>query len=435
MPPSFLDIELYASSRATVAQLKQFEPSRHDAVRLFKKFAPRQLDCYGIVTAFEAIGDLPNLRRLELCAKANYMYCQYHHNYSGTGSSVVGDGNSSHGNGITDLPVQALTKCLQRSLHLKDLLMDRVELCGDTPDLQALADVVRTHPTLERVYINECNASPQAVPLNVLLEAAAANPHVKTLSATHCNWVGIGATLRRLGALTQGLESLRLKGPLTHADPTDWLHFAQGLQHNTSLKEVKITSCQVPAGVGIAMARLIKCNKALEKFAIEMQAIQDIVPLCCALATNDTLNALEVMVQSPGPAALQQAVTNLLARAMRSNYTLANLSLCSPTAMISNPTLEFYLRLNRSGERRHWVTRGAFEMSKSEWMDILAAHAQDLTTLHYILTLNPTLVVGSSFSSEPKGLPKEVRGKSSLQCADDTDAPPRKRQRREVNSR
>lgn len=368
MPSAFLDVVLGASARIAAAQTKLFDQERQNTVRVFSNTfnAPKRMGDEEVVTVFQVLGSLPHLERLEL-NRSNFR-C----------NTLV-------------LPALALARALQRARCLKDLLLAGIRLSGSSAEMMILAEAVLHHSSLKRLFINDCHPTHGSATLAPFLHAATTNPRLETLTVSHTTWAG--HALYPVNHEVSCLKSLRLSGALC-LDPTECLHLIESLQFSKTLKELRISDCALSPGIGTAVANLIARNQVLEEVVLELTMLIDSLPIAQALVSNTNLKRLELLVHCPESSAFQCFSTSLFADAMSINCYMHYFCLRSSLRSLSNPRLDFFLRLNRCG-KRHLLEHPKRPLATEDWVDAIAANSTDVSILYYILLLNPALCQGN----------------------------------------
>jgi len=339
------------------------------------------------------------------------------------------------------LPAQALRNALGcPNSRLSYLALEDVRLSGTIDDFKDVARAVRSSRALKTVRMLRCGpAHDSRAKLDPIIVALASVPTLKdiTLSSTHVD----DETLGKLGE-SKSLEVVSLDhmsicggiplGQLCRSSTIKDLKFwgmpeinddvtfmTSALATNQSLKMLRIRYCNLQQESGIQLSKMIRINSNLESISLENMTWKDFgLPLCKSLETNKTLRSLSLSIDGKDINAKEDAVqvtkgleqnTSLrkfrlilrdidgdvvreafaepVMQLLQKNFTLESIYLNSSSWSLGRE-VEFFLALNRTRKRHLLRNENA---TKGEYMNMLAAHSEDLSITHYVLKMNPSL--------------------------------------------
>ncbi|CAB9517213.1 expressed unknown protein [Seminavis robusta] len=172
-----------------------------------------------------------------------------------------------------------------------------------------------------------------------------------------------------------------------------------------------------------AVAMLVRANRpGLESLAIGVTCEGGLSPIIQALHTNDSLKTLKVAmngIRHFSFGMLPQQTTDAISTMLQHNYVLEQIqaSNSNDEATVdtwSDPSIPFYLKLNRAGRGR--LLRGASSREdwigccKEDWIDTIIANREDTSVVFYFLSKNPLLL-----SSDDVGSSTDNTGTEELQ--------------------
>lgn len=319
------------------------------------------------------------------------------------------------------LPVAALAVVLQRSVLLKQLVLEEVRLAGTPEQLEAVAEALRAHPALEIVDLHCC--TPADISQSTLDPLVSALAHIKTLTEVllrntriasnrrvnnqnnnfnlipnnlvngnniinngeeeedttiNTNWEGSSLT-----ALCRS-PSLRI---LTFRDMAEIRDkhvelMAESLRSNVTLRELTLCSSHLGERSGRAMGQVLLANRHLQKLEIQLNSGEHAIPVTEVLQANSSLRRLDLYFNGHISPRIREAFTEMLRR----NYVLLDLN-GSVWRGQSNSEIDFYLRLNRAG-RGDLLTE---HTSRAQWLDTLISQKDDLSIVFSLLSMNPSM--------------------------------------------
>lgn len=341
----------------------------------------------------EAIGKLQYLTRLDLVDFEEY-----------TGNNRIGSGS---------LPILGLAKLLQHAHKLTTLRLNSVHVTGSRADFDAFLQVLSTTTTLlEVVYLMDCLPARESPHLQGMAAALSRLPTlrvveiVETRHAPPTSWSGKAlATL----CTSPYLETLRVRG-------VRWLHdhqielLAQAIidksnsKNNTStchLKELSLLCNDMGPRAVTALCDMLRSNHSIEMLCLNRIALHGASAenLAHALAHNTSVRQLHLYFHLPHQHAcskynhdyyvsVQDLRTLFLQHClMDKNYTLEKI-----VGGWACDDIHLFCKLNTAGRKRLLVSNeNGNKASKHQWVNVLASQQDDVRSLYYLLSQNPTL--------------------------------------------
>ena len=191
----------------------------------------------------------------------------------------------------------------------------------------------------------------------------------------------VALTGKALATLCQSpyLKALRVRGVRFLKDDHIILS-AQALKTNATMNELSFL-CDIGGRAVEALCEMLVVNRSLQVVCLnrimEGKQASDIAR---ALSLNTTVRELHLYFRY---CVIEHLRTSFLAL-MQQNYTLEKLAggwACS--------SLEFYLNLNRAGRKQ--LLGNSIKPSPMDWIDLMATQQDDVRSLFYFLSQNPTL--------------------------------------------
>lgn len=321
------------------------------------------------------------------------------------------------------IPVATLAATVRRASRLRKIYFFRVKLAGSQQDFAELADAVRTHLSLQDVRLGgfeTCSTvdGNQRVETNMdcVVEAMAQVPTLQVvslqLSEARDRAPFSGGALEKLfqSPIVSELYLNRLGLVHEHfrviakeiAQNTD-LRILNLFGNNLSNKSIALISKGLQQNVGLetlvlpcseevlslessaAISHALKVNTTLVNLNLPRGNLSDdgLFHLSEGLSVNKTLRKIEVDVSKHVGEKGRTALLGMLEK----NYGLERLMVGSDGESIKDK-VEYYMRLNEAG-RGSLISKG--HANRAEWVEMLISCSDDLDSLFYFTSLNPTL--------------------------------------------
>ena len=338
------------------------------------------------------------------------------------------------------LPARALQNVLScPTSRLRYLALEDVRISGSFGDFEGVADAVKRSTSLRTVRMYRCGPSEDTrATLDPIIAALATVPTLKdvTISSTHCSDEALGmlgdSNSLEVVALdhmtvcgeplsqlcgSKSIQDLKFWGMPELNDDATFLTSA--LTSNQALRMLRIRHCHLQQESSNLLAEMIGQNTGLERLSLENMHWKDFgEPLRKAFALNHSLKSFSLSIDGKDinvsvnatqlVAGLEQnkslkkfrlllrdmdghkvrdAFLTPLTKLLQTNVTLENLFINSGILDLGED-INFLLKLNRTGKRHLLRDENA---TKHQFVDMLADHSEDMSIIHYVLTMNPAL--------------------------------------------
>ena len=291
---------------------------------------------------------------------------------------------------LVNLFAQSVANVLNNLQRLEFLYLQNVKLSGEEDEFQALADAIEQHPTLRKCRLYMCRPSIRAnATFDPIITALSNARTLEEVTMIHCtisteeqdNWEG--KCLRDL-CRSKKLKILTLTcGPELKDEHIEMM--AEALQTNKTLESVSIRANKLGASAGMAMSRVLKTNRTLERLRVQLSSDEFAGPIVEALHDNKNLQKLGLILPNDVNQKVREQLTLEMTQMLRkSNYNLKDVDLVGWKA---NNRIRFYLKLNQTG-RRSLLAEGA---TRDQWAKTLVSHKDDVSIIYYFLKRNPQL--------------------------------------------
>lgn len=281
-----------------------------------------------------------------------------------------------------NLPVQGLAVVFRNAKKLNSLRIDSVRMSGTRQEFAQFVKELKGHPSLSEIHLVGCLPSRETEMIQCMAEALASLGTlrvveiVETRFSPYDSWSG-----NALADICKSptLKILRVRGVRFLRDDHIIL-MAKALQNHNSLEELSLL-CDIGERAVEAICEMLRENQSLQVVCLNriMEGKQS-ADIARALALNTTVRELHLYFRYCVLEHLRSAFLEL----MEKNYTLEKLAggwVCS--------NLNLYLKLNKAGRKQ--LLGSDAKPSASDWIDLMASQQEDVASVYYLLSQNPTL--------------------------------------------
>jgi hypothetical protein len=325
------------------------------------------------------------------------------------------------------IPIAAITKALtpqdtdvgrrssssntNHNSGLQELELRSICLSGTLKEMEDLAQALSQHSTLIKISLADCRPEGGSCHvLDPLLVALARMPSLKTVELDLMEitrWLQSEESFSKLfhGSNSNNLRTITLS--YMRVPEETIAAMAMALQTNTTLEELYLDRCDsLSRQSTLYMAQMLQHNTSLKKIKMVVKDYEDAIPIAVVLQKyNSTLKSLflrsyhQQVTVSPR---VYQAFLTML----QNNYSLEDLYTFQGNPMTqekTDSTLNFYLKLNRAGRGRlmnHRSTRNddtidmeedEQQVSNDEWVKSIIKSRADVECSFYFLSQNPSV--------------------------------------------
>lgn len=340
---------------------------------------------------FRTIGGMPNLQKLGF--------------HSQSGSSGV-------------LSIQALIAITSHATRMVHFGISDVALWGSQADFQLWATQLQTQLFLQSFCVCECELlePSKTCPLDPLLTVLSILPSLEALFLQAATPNALGQiSPEAVGAIGMApqLQDLRLGNfELKHPHMEQ---MAQVLPSNTVLTELKLDAChEFKLETAHAMARILKNNRRLKSLELGLtQMMKD----DCAVALAKSLHyntTLESFTLSKGANArfrptISKPCQAAFVEMLHQNYKLETLVLFQRFPV--KKEFKLYLTLNKYGRGKLLMNH---ETEREDWIQAIHKVNDDLDSIFYYLSINPSLCNHCFDEEVEEEVPEETAAAAGL---------------------
>lgn len=315
------------------------------------------------------------------------------------------------------LPVNGLRRLLASAVKLKSIRLFGPRMEGSIEEIKALGNIFQKHPTLSNVHMCNVEPLPNNPPLYHMLEGIRANPNALSLSIVYIAWVSEYLTM--LCDESSRLRSLKLNGKSTIFGVDDegpnLMMMMEALKTNTRMKELSLCNFFGLPGTGAVVGDMLRENRTLEKFHVELHDFSETRPLSSALQHGrPPLDDLEICIEHEDKTGAQPVITNNVGEihgglrgaqesmdgfknALEADANLKRLAVFKrPTLRqrgpqhITTKKVEFLLTLNKSMGRQVLLKDYAITPEYLyQWMEL---NSDNPSVIYWILRTRPDLI-------------------------------------------
>ena len=318
------------------------------------------------------------------------------------------------------IPIQALSLSLIQASGLILMELCALELSGSMSDFNTLGAALQNHPSLQEVKIYNCQLAHRSddestaeidTDTNADIDTYALNPLVKAIASIRpLQRLVLNASVKNeLGKLEGESLGLLCLAPNLHSigllgfslDETHMAAMIPGLAQNASsnnpsaLKELCLGTVRLGTKGDKAFAQALESNRTLAYVDLQLEEGESPVHIAEALAENSNINGSlrHLFIHGDITPVSQKA----FADAIQYNYVLESLELMNGS--IHLPAIHFYLRMNALGRKELLEQIDSVEeaindctnKTKEKWMEVLISQRKDISSLFYLLSMNPLL--------------------------------------------
>jgi hypothetical protein len=282
--------------------------------------------------------------------------------------------------GNMQLVTSYLTKLLESSPQLQQVELCQAQLTGD---FDLFSDALANHKAIQELHFWMLRTTP-GVRLDPLINGLS---RLKRAVLDWCEVVpeSAASNWHVLASPTSTLESLVIGQVLFQYETV--CRMTRALNSNHSLTVLGLCGCQLSNKAGIALGQMLHYNTRLDRF--ELSGNPELGDLACmaistGLQNNTRLRRLDL---SDNDAVTKHGYHVLIETLHSCNTTLECMS--TDADRKQEESLNFYLRLNRSGRRKILLQDPG---DQKAWIDTLALQCGvDLDYTCYYLSTNPNL--------------------------------------------
>ena len=314
------------------------------------------------------------------------------------------------------VPVSAITKLLHLAASsgiggglnlLEELELRSIVLAGSRSEMRDMAVALEQHATLSKITLADCRPEAGGATRSNHLDAViTALGKMVSLSDVELDMMELSRWLQSTVSFQQFLLGGHLKRlSLSYMRiPEDYiLAMADAFANpnGCSVEEVCFDRCDsLSQQSALVMAQMLRRNTSLTKLKLVVKDYDDAIPIAQALQRNTSsgLKHLFLRTYDHQRNGVSPTVYQAFKTMLEHNYTLEYLEMFQGHPMRPilslDPTLNFYLKVNRAGRHRLMSCarnnhRG--EASNQEWVQTIIAARLDLQCSYYFLSQNPSV--------------------------------------------